>query len=92
VLSETSSHGRYKLEPFVLRNYMRLDAAAIRALNLMPNATDGARSVSNVYGRINATKTGGCSALLLFAHLCSAFCACSHGSAEALGVVAGASP
>jgi DNA mismatch repair protein MSH2 len=58
VLSETSSHGRYKLEPFVLRNFMRLDAAAIRALNLMPSATDGARSVSNVYGRINATKTG----------------------------------
>ncbi len=62
MLSETSSHGRYKLEPFALRNYMRLDAAAIRALNLLPSATDGARSVTNVYGRINATKTG-CSRL-----------------------------
>lgn len=57
VLSETKSHGRYKLEPFQLRHCMRLDAAAVRALNLMPSATDGARSVSNVFGRLNATKT-----------------------------------
>ncbi len=57
VLAETSGHGRYKLDAFARAAHMRLDAAAVRALGLLPSASDGARSSAHVFGRLNACRT-----------------------------------
>lgn len=57
VMGETQGLGRYRLEALQLAHHMRLDAAAVRALNLMPGASDSARSQMHVYGRLNACRT-----------------------------------
>lgn len=56
VMSDSSNFGQYQLYQHDLSQYMKLDAAALRALNLMPGPRDGAKNTS-LYGLLNHCKT-----------------------------------
>ncbi|PVH97189.1 DNA mismatch repair protein [Periconia macrospinosa] len=56
VMSDSSNHGQYQLYQHDLSQYMKLDAAALKALNLMPGPRDGAKTMS-LYGLLNQCKT-----------------------------------
>ena len=56
LMSDPTNDGQYKLIPHNLEQYMKLDAAALRALNLMPGPRDGAKSMS-LFGLLNHCKT-----------------------------------
>ncbi|KAI8259442.1 MSH2 protein [Colletotrichum tropicale] len=56
VLHDPSNFGQYQLYQHDLSQYMKLDAAALKALNLMPGARDGAKTMS-LYGLLNHCKT-----------------------------------
>ncbi|KIW89382.1 DNA mismatch repair protein msh-2 [Cladophialophora bantiana CBS 173.52] len=56
VMTDPSNFGQYRLYQHDLGQYMKLDAAALRALNLMPGPRDGAKSMS-LYGLLNHCKT-----------------------------------
>jgi DNA mismatch repair protein MSH2 len=56
VMSDSSNFGQYQLYQHDLTQYMKLDASALRALNLMPGPRDGAKSMS-LYGLLNHCKT-----------------------------------
>ncbi|KJZ76747.1 DNA mismatch repair protein msh-2 [Hirsutella minnesotensis 3608] len=56
VLQDTSNFGQYQLYQHDLAQYMKLDAAALKALNLMPGPRDGSKTMS-VYGVLNHCKT-----------------------------------
>lgn len=56
VLSDPSNFGQYQLYQHDLSQFMKLDAAALKALNLMPGARDGAKTMS-LYGLLNHCKT-----------------------------------
>lgn len=56
LMSDPTNEGQYKLIPHDLEQYMKLDAAALRALNLMPGPRDGAKSMS-LYGLLNHCRT-----------------------------------
>lgn len=56
VLQDPSNFGQYQLYQHDLAQYMKLDAAALRALNLMPGPRDGHKSMS-LYGLLNHCKT-----------------------------------
>lgn len=56
VLQDPSNFGQYQLYQHDLSHYMKLDAAALKALNLMPGARDGSKTMS-VYGLLNRCKT-----------------------------------
>jgi DNA mismatch repair protein MSH2 len=56
VMSDPSNFGQYQLYQHDLSQYMKLDAAALRALNLMPGPRDGAKTMS-LYGLLNHCKT-----------------------------------
>ena len=56
VLSDASNFGQYQLYQHDLSQYMKLDAAALKALNLMPGPRDGSKSMS-LYGLLNQCKT-----------------------------------
>jgi DNA mismatch repair protein MSH2 len=56
VMSDSSNFGQYQLYQHDLSQYMKLDAAALKALNLMPGPRDGAKTMS-VYGLLNHCKT-----------------------------------
>lgn len=56
VMSDQSNFGQYQLYQHDLSQYMKLDAAALRALNLMPGPRDGSKTMS-LYGLLNQCKT-----------------------------------
>lgn len=56
VLTDPSNFGQYRLYQHDLSQFMKLDAAALRALNLMPGPRDGAKSMS-LFGLLNHCKT-----------------------------------
>lgn len=63
VLSDQSNFGQYRLYQHDLSQYMKLDASALRALNMMPGPRDGSKTMS-LYGLLNHCKTGVGSRLL----------------------------
>lgn len=56
VMSDPSNFGQYQLYQHDLSQYMKLDASALKALNLMPGPKDGAKNMS-LYGLLNHCKT-----------------------------------
>ncbi|KAL2176597.1 muts domain V-domain-containing protein [Thermothelomyces heterothallicus CBS 202.75] len=56
VLHDPSNFGQYQLYQHDLAQFMKLDAAALKALNLMPSARDGAKTMS-LFGLLNHCKT-----------------------------------
>ncbi|KAM0261287.1 hypothetical protein ACHAQJ_002318 [Trichoderma viride] len=55
-LQDPSNFGQYQLYQHDLAQYMKLDAAALKALNLMPGLRDGSKTMS-IYGVLNHCKT-----------------------------------
>ncbi|KAF9788606.1 DNA mismatch repair protein [Thelephora terrestris] len=60
LFSDPSNHGAYAIRTHDLSQYMRLDASALRALNLVDMATMGGSSTRNssLLGLLNKCKTG----------------------------------
>lgn len=56
VLTDPSNFGQFRLYQHDLSQYMKLDAAALRALNLMPGPRDGSKTMS-LFGLLNHCKT-----------------------------------
>lgn len=56
VLSDHSNFGQYQLYQHDLSQFMKLDASALKALNLMPGPRDGSKTMS-LYGLLNHCKT-----------------------------------
>ncbi|KAK4226632.1 putative DNA mismatch repair protein msh-2 [Podospora fimiseda] len=56
VMHDASNFGQYRLYQHDLAQFMKLDAAALKALNLMPGARDGSKTMS-LYGLLNHCKT-----------------------------------
>ena len=56
VMTDSSNFGQYQLYQHDLSQFMKLDAAALRALNLMPGPRDGSKTMS-LYGLLNHCKT-----------------------------------
>lgn len=56
VLQDQSNFGQYQLYQHDLTQFMKLDAAALKALNLMPGPRDGSKTMS-IYGVLNHCKT-----------------------------------
>ncbi|KAJ9191174.1 hypothetical protein DTO164E3_8969 [Paecilomyces variotii] len=56
VMSDSTNFGQYQLYQHDLSQYMKLDASALRALNLMPGPRDGSKNMS-LYGLLNHCKT-----------------------------------
>jgi DNA mismatch repair protein MSH2 len=56
VMTDPSNYGQYQLYQHDLTQYMKLDASALKALNLMPGPRDGSKNMS-LYGLLNHCKT-----------------------------------
>lgn len=56
LLHDASNFGQYQLYQHDLSQFMKLDAAALRALNLMPGPRDGSKTMS-IFGLLNNCKT-----------------------------------
>ncbi|KAK4094275.1 hypothetical protein Purlil1_1766 [Purpureocillium lilacinum] len=56
VLQDPSNFGQYQLYQHDLAQFMKLDAAALKALNLMPGPRDGSKTMS-IFGVLNHCKT-----------------------------------
>ncbi|KAL1985136.1 hypothetical protein VTN96DRAFT_8265 [Rasamsonia emersonii] len=56
VMNDPTNFGQYQLYQHDLSQYMKLDASALRALNLMPGPRDGSKNMS-LYGLLNHCKT-----------------------------------
>ena len=56
LMSDDTNFGHYNLYQHDLAQYMKLDASALKALNLMPGPRDGAKNMS-LYGLLNKCKT-----------------------------------
>ncbi|KAA8542299.1 hypothetical protein F0562_023565 [Nyssa sinensis] len=64
LLSDESNYGNYTIRQYNLDSYMRLDSAAMRALNVMENKTDANKNFS-LFGLMNRTCTAGMGKRLL---------------------------
>lgn len=56
VMQDSSNFGQYQLYQHDLAHFMKLDAAALKALNLMPGPRDGSKTMS-LFGLLNHCKT-----------------------------------
>ncbi len=58
LLFDVGNHGQFRLHRHDLSQYMKLDASALKALNLMPNAQEigGSKNMS-LYGLLDHCKT-----------------------------------
>ncbi|RUS18690.1 muts domain V-domain-containing protein, partial [Endogone sp. FLAS-F59071] len=57
LMSDESNFGHYTLRTHDLSQFMRLDASALRALNLMPGPQDGSNKTMSLFGLLNKCKT-----------------------------------
>ncbi|XP_054805696.1 DNA mismatch repair protein MSH2 isoform X1 [Prosopis cineraria] len=64
LLADESNYGNYTLEKYKLDRYMRLDSAAMKALNVMESKTDANKNFS-LFGLMNRTCTAGMGKRLL---------------------------
>lgn len=64
LLSDESNYGNYSVRRYDLNSYMRLDSAAMRALNVLENKTDANKNFS-LFGLMNRTCTAGMGKRLL---------------------------
>ncbi|CAH3191846.1 unnamed protein product, partial [Porites evermanni] len=56
-LADETNFGQFHLSTFDLTQFMKLDAAAVRALNLLPNPLDGGNKSMCLVGLLNKCKT-----------------------------------
>ncbi|XP_059641763.1 DNA mismatch repair protein MSH2 [Cornus florida] len=64
LLADESNYGNYNIRQYNLDSYMRLDSAAMRALNVMESKTDANKNFS-LFGLMNRTCTAGMGKRLL---------------------------
>lgn len=64
LLADDSNYGNYSIQKYNLDSYMRLDSAAMRALNVVENKTDLNKNFS-LFGLMNRTCTAGMGKRLL---------------------------
>ncbi|CAK9147803.1 unnamed protein product [Ilex paraguariensis] len=64
LLADESNYGNYTIREYNLDSYMRLDSAAMRALNVMESKTDANKNFS-LFGLMNRTCTAGMGKRLL---------------------------
>ncbi|EYU19022.1 hypothetical protein ABFS82_09G054300 [Erythranthe guttata] len=64
LVADESNYGNYKIQRYDLDSYMRLDSAAVRALNVMESKTDANKNFS-LFGLLNRTCTAGMGKRLL---------------------------
>lgn len=57
LLNDESAFGQFSLKPFDLSQYMHLDVAAVNALNILPQASDGGNRTMCLSGLLNVCKT-----------------------------------
>ena len=58
LISDTTLYGQFRLHRHDLSQYMKLDASALKALNLMPTPQDmGGSSNMSLYGLLNKCQT-----------------------------------
>lgn len=65
LLADEGNFGQFSLDRFDLSRCMRLDAAAVNALNLMPTLADGGNKTMSLFGLLNLCKTAQGTRLLL---------------------------
>ncbi|CAN1241702.1 DNA mismatch repair protein MSH2 [Linum perenne] len=64
LLADESNYGNYAIKRYDLNSYMRLDSAAMRALNVLESKTDANKNFS-LFGLMNRTCTAGMGKRLL---------------------------
>lgn len=64
LLADDSNYGKFVVEPYSLDTFMRLDAAALRALNVLESKADANKNFS-LFGLMNRTCTAGMGKRLL---------------------------
>lgn len=57
LMSDQSNYGQYVLSHYDLSHYMKLDASALRALNLMPGPNDGYNKNMSLFGLLDKCKS-----------------------------------
>lgn len=57
LLSDENYFAQFQLSTFDLKQYMKLDAAAVRALNIYPNTYEGGNKNQSILGLLNKCRT-----------------------------------